>query len=381
MRLVRRAVAVVSGVILAAGLVPAGAVILVPQDPLQPGGPDRKCGWSINYPADANYSWPDTDAAYFVQSALLSEGDEIVITGRDPKARYWSIQTYNYGDRAVIDSVNDEQVKRVGKGGKRTWTVTVSTQASKPGDSRLRGGDPYVVGSPFDITKDGKKLTVIIYRVYKSGTSAIAGGPLPTVTLRNADGSTQRLKTCTKSQIGPPANPVVLDAQPGIPDQFIRADGGRFYPSFDTSYLVAERAYDPDRVLIVTGKAPRVRQDVRYWSLCQNINESPLPVVDCVSDAGITMTRGRYTIAVVSTEQVPPSERAKFKGVTFIDWGTRSVAGTYKPATLLFRHILPKRSFKYSVASVKAAGDLATSTMGPYAPVIDQVPLAELRAR
>jgi len=380
MHLPTRLIALSCGVALAASLAPASAVVLLPRDPLKPGAPDRVCGWSINYPADANYAWPDTDAAYFVQSALISKGDEIVITGRDPKARYWSIQTYNYADREVIDSVNDEQVKRVGKGAKRTWTVTVSTKPSKPGDSQLQGGDPYVVGSPFDITKDGKKLTVIMYRVYKSGTSTAAGGPLPTVTIRNADGTTQRLKTCTKSQIGPPANPVVLDAQPGIPDQFVRAEGGRFYPSFDTSYLIGGRAYDPDRVLIVTGKAPRVRQDVRYWSLCQNVNESPLPVVGCVSDADIKMTRGRYTIAVVTRDQVPLAERAKYRGVTFIDWGAPDAAGDYKPATLLFRHILPKRSFAFSVEKVRLNRP-ATTTMGPYAPIIDQVPLADLRAR
>ncbi len=380
MRLPLRVLALASGVALTVSLAPAGAVILVPQEPLRPGDPTRVCGWSINYPADANYSWPDTDAAYFVQSALISEGDEIVITGRDPKARYWSIQTYNYEDRQVIDSVNDEQVKRVGKGSKRTWTVTVSTKPSRPGDSRLQGGDPYVVGSPFDLAKDGKKLTVIIFRVYRSGTSSTSGGPLPTVTLKNADGTTQRLQTCGKNQIGPPANPVVLDAQPGVPDQFVRADGGRFYPSYDTSYLVAERAYDPDKVLIVTGKAPRVRQDVRYWSLCQNINKSPLPVVDCASDADIALTNGRFTIAVVTPEQVPVAERAKYRGVTFIDWGVADDKGAYEPALLLFRNILPKPAFKQSVASV-ALNAPATSAMGEYAPIIEQVPVSELRAR
>lgn len=378
----RTSAAIIGASALLLGLAPAGAVILVPQAPLKPGAPDRTCGWPINYPNDANYSWPDTDAAYFVQSALISEGDEIVITGKDPKARYWSIQTYNYEDRQVIDSVNDEQIKRVGKGAKRTWTVTVSTQASKPGDSRLQGGDPYVVGTPFDITKDAKKLTVIIYRVYRSETSTTSGGPLPSVTLKNADGSVQRLKTCVPSQVGPPANPFVLDAQPGIPDQFVRAEGGRFYPSHDTSYLVAERVYDPDKVLIVTGKAPRVRQDMRYWSLCQNINRSPLPVVDCVSDRDVTLatqTR-RYTIAVVTPEQVPVAERAKYRGVTFVDWGVLNDKGAYDPALLLFRNILPKPAFKQSVASV-GINALATTTMGDYAPIIEQVPLAELRAR
>jgi len=364
------------------GLAPAGAVILVPQEPLQPGGPNRVCGWSINYPTDANYSWPDTDAAYFVQSALISEGDEIVITGSDPRARYWSIQTYNYEDRQVIDSVNDQQVKRIGKGAKKTWSVTVSTKPSKPGDSRLQAGDPYVVGTPFDITKDAKKLTVIIYRVYRSETATPSGGPLPSVTLRNADGSVVSLKTCLPSQIGPPANPFILEAQPGIPDQFVRADGGRFYPSYDTSYLVAERAYDPNRVLIVTGKAPRVRQDMRYWSLCQNVNRSPLPVIDCVSDRDVVLSKStrRYTIAVVTPEQMPVAARANYPGVTFVEWGKATDQGSYESALLLFRNILPRASFAYAVDKV-GINQPASTTMGEYAPVIAQVPITELRAR
>lgn len=378
--LTRSLAAAVGAGALLLSLAPAGAVILVPQEPLTPGAPPRTCGWSINYPDDANYSWPDTDAAYFVQSALLSEGDEIVITGRDPKARYWSIQTYNYEDRQVIDSVNDEQVKRVGKGSKRTWTVTVSTKPSKPGDSRLQGGDPYVVGTPFTFENDAKKLTVIIYRVYRSETSTTSGGPLPSVTLKHADGRVERLKTCLPSQVGPPSNPFILDAQPGIPDQFVRVDGGRFYPSYDTSYLVAERAYDPDKVLIVTGKAPRVRQDVRYWSLCQNVNKSPLPVIDCVSDKDVTLTGGRFTIAVVTPQQVPVADRVKYPGVTFIDWGDVNDQGGQEDALLLFRNILPKPSFTQSVASV-AFNQPATSTMGEYAPIIEQVPVSELRAR
>ena len=143
---------------------------------------------------------------------------------------------------------------------------------------------------------------------------------------------------------------------------------------------MAERAYDPDKILIVTGKAPRVRQDVRYWSLCQNVNKSPLPVIDCVSDKDVTLTGGRFTIAVVTPQQVPVADRAKYKGVTFIDWGDVNDQGGQEDALLLFRNILPKPSFTQSVASV-AFNQPATSTMGEYAPIIEQVPVSELRAR
>jgi hypothetical protein len=377
-----RLLAAATGLALGAGLAPASALLLVPVTPVEPGAPNRICGWPINYPSGANYSWPDTDAAYFVQTAFLEKGDELIFTGRDPKARYWSIQTYNYRDRQIIDSVNDEQVARQGKGGKRTWTVTVTTSRSRPGDNTLQGAEPFVPpqGRLPDLDNEGQQLTVVIYRVYRSETSTAAGGALPAVSIKTKDGRRESLKTCARNQIGPPDNPIVLDAQPGIPDQFMRADGGRFYPSYDTSYLVAERAYDPDRVLLVTGKAPRVRQDMRYWSLCQNINRSPLPVVDCVSDRDVMLTNGRYTIAVVTPQQVPIADRSKFRGVTFVEWGELNGAGVHDPALLIFRNILPKASFKFSAQKV-SLNQLATTAMGPYAPIIEQVPLAELRAR
>ena len=380
--LVRSLAATIGAGALLLSLAPAQALLLVPVEPVEPGGPNRFCGWPINYPADANYSWPDTDAAYFVQSVFLEKGDELIIKGRDPKARYWSIQTYNYRDRAVIDSVNDEQVTRVGKGAKKTWSVTVTTSPSRPGDNTLQGAEPYIPpqGRFPDLVNEGHQLTVVIYRVYRSETSSPAGGALPQVELKSKDGRREMLKPCAANQVGAPDNPVALDEQPNVPQDFVRAPDGPFYPSYDTSYLVAERAYDPDKVLIVTGKAPRVRQDPRYWSLCQNINQKPLPVVDCVSDRDVKLTKGRYTIAVVTPEQVPIADRAKYRGVTFIDWGVLNGEGAYDPALLLFRNILPRDSFKESVKNVKP-NQPATSTMGDFAPVIEQVPVSELRAR
>jgi hypothetical protein len=387
MHLVTRNVAVALGATallsgLLVGAVPASALLIVPVAPIKEGAPNRICAWPINYPADANYSWPDTDAAYFVQSAFIEKGDELVFTGRDPKARYWSIQTYSFRDREVIDSVNDSQVKREGKGRKAQWTVRVTTSKSAPGDNVLQGALPFTppIGRLPSKEEDGHQLTVVIYRVYRSATGEPAGGPLPMVEVRGKDGRRDVLAPCKASQIGPPEDRIELPAQQDVPGAFTRAPGGSFYPSFDTSYLVAERAYDPSKVLVVRGKSPRTPRDVRYWSLCQNINESPLPVVDCVSDSNIKVTKGRYTIAVVTDKQVAPRDRVKYKGVTFIDWGAVAADGSYRSALLLFRHILPNPKFAYSVAQVDEY-QLASTTMGDYAPIIEQVPLSELRPR
>jgi hypothetical protein len=83
---------------------------------------------------------------------------------------------------------------------------------------------------------------------------------------------------------------------------------------------------------------------------------------------------------VVTDKQVAPRDRAKYKGVTFIDWGAVALDGSYRSALLLFRHILPNPKFAYSVAQVDEY-ELASTTMGDYAPIIEQVPLSELRPR
>ena len=365
---------------LALGLLTAPAatsVVLVPQDPLTPGGPKRTCAWPIVYPGDANYSWPDTNAAYIVQAALIGANEKVTITGHDPKARYWSITTYDFKDRQVIDRVNDVTVKRAKNG---SWTVTVSPKDKPKDPNSLKSAPAYTYGDPLDPAK----VTVIMYRVYLPRSGGYSGGPLPTVTLHHDDGirkRAERLTPCTSAQIGPPDRPLGLDAAVGVPDYFIRAEGGRFYPSYDTAYLAADVPYDPERILVVTGKAPSVPKDVRYWSLCQNVNEYPLPVVDCASDAEIQggkLTDGRYTIAVVGPGQIP--DRSAYPGVTFVDWTASSSSESMKNAFLIWRNILPSKSFAYSVEKVPL-GQPATSTMGEFAPVIEHLTLEELAAR
>lgn len=348
----------------------AHAVVLVPQAPLTDGGPTRVCAWPINYPGSSNYAWPDTHAAYFVQAALISKGESIEINGRDPKARFWSITTYDYENRAVIDRVNDTTVKRTGK----SWTVMVAPVDRAKDPNWLKGAPPYVVGDPLD----AKKLTVIIYRVYL-GQGNTAGGTLPTVTLHQANGTSELLSPCTKAQIGPPDVPPTLEPGVGVPDQFVRAEGGRFYPSYDTSYLAAQVPYDPSTILVVRGKAPVAGKDVRYWSICEGKNVLPLPVVDCASDSEVKLVKGRYTIAVVGPGQVPAADRKKYPGVTFLNWAAPQDAASVPDAFLLIRHILPAAKFAGSIARVKL-GAPATSTMGDYAPVISHVALADLAA-
>jgi hypothetical protein len=354
----------------------AQSVLLLPADPA------RYCAWSVVYPGVANYAWPDTHAAYINQAVVLGAGEKAVITGRDPKARYWSITTYNLADREVIDVVNDVNVKRKGTGPGSTWTVTVSPKGNAKDPNWLKSADRYTYGTPLDF----QKVTVIMYRVYLSETSTYSGGPLPTITIYHDDGikkAPEQLKACTPSQVGPPEQPLGLEAAIGTPsDYFVRAAGGRFYPSYDTAYLAAEVPYDADSILVVTGRAPVAgkgkKSDVRYWSLCQNVNKAPLPVVDCVSDKDIKLIEGRYAIAVVGPGQVPAAERVRYPGVTFLEWSKR--AGNPPPAFLIMRHILSRAKFQGAIDNV-VVGQPASSSMRQYTPIIQHLTPEEFASR
>jgi hypothetical protein len=376
MRAVTRSLAVLIGSgALVLGLMPtAQSVLLLPADPA------RSCAWPVVYPGVANYAWPDTHAAYINQALVLGAGEKAVITGRDPKARFWSITTYNLQDREVIDVVNDVNVKRKGRGPSSTWTVTVSPTGNAKDPNWLKSADPYAYGTPLDL----QKVTVIMYRVYLSETATYSGGALPTITIYHDDGikkAPERLKACAASQIGPPDQPLGLEEAVGTPsDYFVRAAGGRFYPSYDTAYLAAEVPYDADSILVVSGRAPIAgkgkKSDVRYWSLCQNINKAPLPVVDCVSDKDIRLVDGRYTIAVVGPGQVP--DRSLYPHVTFVEWS--EAASDLPPAFLIMRHILSSAKFANAIDRVEV-GQPASTTMGDYAPVIEHLTLDELASR
>jgi hypothetical protein len=364
---------------LGVGLAPtAQSVNVLPVDP------ERRCAWSVVYPLDANYAWPDQDAAYINQAVAIGAGEKVVITGRDPRARYWSITTYNLEDRQVIDRVNDVTVKRQGKGSSAPWTVTVTAKHNPKDPNSLQAAPLPVPGQPASF----KNVTVVMYRVYLSETSTYAGGSLPTVTLHHADGTktrAERLPPCRLDQIKAPDIPLGLEPAPGVPaDAFIRAEGGRFYPSFDTAYLAAEVPYDPAKILVVSGKAPSFGKaksaDVRYWSLCTNVNAGDLPVVDCASDVDVQKQQrqdGRYVFAIVGPGQVP--DRSRYPGVTFLDWSTGS-ASDLPPAFLIMRHILSNPKFAFSIDRVKL-GDRASATMGDYAPVIEHLTLEELASR
>jgi hypothetical protein len=338
--------------------------------------PDRGCAWPIIYPGTANYAYPDTNAAYFVTAAILGKDDRITINGIDPKARYWSMQTYRFSDSTLLDAVNDATVRRTGKN--KQWAI----QVVHPSKANPRNPNILTGAGAFDGVTFGSNLTVIMMRVYVSGTKSASGGALPTVTLRSGtgrDATVRTLKTCRGDQITPPDNRPALEPAEGATDRFVRAGAERFYPSADAVYLGAQQSYDPDSILVVSAKAPRVPRDVRYWSLCQNVNEGDLPVVDCLRDSQVDLdSRGFFRIAVVAAEQIPRREWAAYPDVDFLRWSA-ATTGPLPDAFLIFRNLLPRKGFVGSVARVPVNA-FADEHIGAHAPIITMMSRAEFDA-
>ena len=66
----RGAVAAIAAALMLGMMPTAQSVAPLPTDP------DRRCAWPVVYPGEANYAWPDTNAAYINQAALIGKGIE-----------------------------------------------------------------------------------------------------------------------------------------------------------------------------------------------------------------------------------------------------------------------------------------------------------------
>ena len=123
--------------------------------------------------------------------------------------------------------------------------------------------------------------------------------------------------------------------------------------------------------------------DMRYWSMCNNNQEKPYPVVQCAADfQTLVDDQGYYTYIVAATDdgKAPAWLPA---GTTWLPWGSKTARNI-----LIFRNMIPAPSFHQSVQDALAAGctfdnsttpvpygniaaasDCAAGIMGPYHPV------------
>lgn len=369
------------------------------------------CAWGTEISADAqNELYPDSAAAYWVLPFPVRSGLVITLSGQYPDSRYTSLQVYQPGGglfttNGVTSALTDYLIQpdpgsvnpwqhRARPGG--SFTVTVSQDVA-PGEANT------LPLAPAGVTSG---TGYILYRVYLPAHRDFAAVPLPAVTF-TLGGVSQQLPTCSTaatgvSATGPapaPAGPasdgVVFAPNPGV--------GGGIVANADSAYLIASVIPPSDGdVVVIRGKAPTTatgshpapwpgpREDMRYYSMCVNLDEQPFPLVvnplpSGKADAGCrhdTTTRldgrGYYTY-VVGTESQRAAVQA-LRGVTFLPF---SAAQPTAPVSLMLRNMVVAPGFTHAIQDVPpdASAATAAAVMGAYYPLAGVCPLATLASQ
>ena len=171
-------------------------------------------------------------------------------------------------------------------------------------------------------------------------------------------------------------------------------------PSNDIAYLQAVTVLpDNDNVLLIRAKAPKTPTgttpaswpakgyDLRYWSVCVDMYQEPVPVVvnhlpggkvdyGCLYDGQIKLDEdGYYNIAVGRESQRAAIEH--IPGVTFLPFADNNPTQAYR---IYLRNLLASTEFAEAVQNVPANGNPASAAavMGPYYPKTAYCPLAAL---
>jgi hypothetical protein len=362
-----------------------------------------------------NIFLPDSAATYWVQPFQVYSDLQIVLSGVYPDARYASFTGYDgvrgpFSSNGVSSGLADHRIapdpgsvnpwqQTAAPGGR--FTVTMRMDVT-PGQVNTLPLAP--AGTP-----DGS-TGFLVYRVYLPSGGNPSAVALPTVTLRRG-GTSTTLPGCGPDQraLGgdPLTNPASLPApHPGTPQDAIAfartTETNSVFPTLDNAYL-AGWITPPGGgdVVVIRARAPRAvtgahpapwpapGADLRYWSMCTNLEHPLFPVVVNKLPNGQTdygcrhddLTRldsnGFYTYVIGTEVQRAAIERVP--AVTFLPFSTTQRAA---PHLVLLRNMMPAGAFPYAVQNVPQDGnpDSAAAVMGPYYPESVVCPLRTLAA-
>jgi hypothetical protein len=244
----------------------------------------------------------------------------------------------------------------------------------------------------------------IIYRVYFPHGGDFNSVSLPTLVF-SRHRSTQTLQRCTgtnpvvqrlapklKTLIEQHANSTSKFPPPSGQPAFAKPPSSvvnSLFPNVANAYVAATFYPTPGTVVVVQGKAPKFtpgmaalpwsnppRFDLRYWSLCNNRNVSPYPVVlvqapsnasiyGCAADLNTQLVDGQYTY-VLSTLADRPSTATTANGFTWLPYSNETDPTVSD--VLLFRNMLGDQ-FPNSIQNISDTSQAAAqATMGPYYP-------------
>jgi hypothetical protein len=339
------------------------------------------CSWPVEATGSGitNVAFPDTDATYWLMPVDTTLWTQMIVRGQYPRSRFFSFVTYFETGGAVASIVDDNIAPDPGSsnpfapgpaGGSGNYTVTIDGNAT---------------GSGNHIQWANTKLTYVVYRIYVAdkGLGRMAGVPLPSVTLVDGSGDAYPINSCApvesatglanlktllsvslnRSASARAGDTSCSTSQPPEQDAvtFVTSSGGSFLPNPATKYVAARGlCLQPDEIVVVRGKAavfpntynggtifqPAIPGGIqmRYWSMCNNDQRFPFPVVACQADHATQLDDQGYYTYVISPDEsgmTPPSPPSWVPpGVTWLPWGDPTV-----PNDLLFREMLPMPNF------------------------------------
>jgi hypothetical protein len=384
------------------------------------------CAWPIATNAQTisenpllNISNPDTASDYWLLAFSVQDDLRITLSGHYPASRYMSFTVY--GSKGTpfttngVESILTDYRIAPDPGSVNPWqhpappggefTVTLRADVT-PGELNTLPLAP--TGAPVG------SAGLLFLRVYASAQTNADRISLPTVTV-TFKGVSKPLLACpaTATPTGPAVQEVLHVL--GLPASYLRSGlpmtaaprakpgaagtivpfavepvgtGGTVDP--DIAYLTASVvAPQNGDVLVIRAKAPTTPNgsspapwpapgaDVRYWSICDDLQPPPTPVVvnrlpdgkvdeACRYDSQVTLDQDGYYTIVVGTEAQSASIEG-IPGATFLPFSTAEPTQLYK---LNMRNMLPSPDFHNAIQNVPANGNpsSAAAAMGPYYP-------------
>jgi hypothetical protein len=364
---------------------------------------------SVNTLSRHNVSNPDTESDYWIIVFKVQDGLRITLSGRYPDSRYFSLEVYNsrglpFSENGVSSWLTDYRIApdpgsvnpwqhQAPPGGR--FTVTVRSGVTPGQVNTLPLAPAGTAAGTY-----GR----IYFRAYVAhGSPSQLSLPAATVTL---NGVSRPLPACTAASIRSAAGELSAAGQLSAADvakvhaslsalggiiPFIRLPShAAGTPDSDAGYLTAfvSPPHNGD-VVVIRAKAPTAPSgshpspwpargtDVQYWSLCNDVYISPVPVVinhltdgnrdyGCRYDSQVKLDRYGYYTFVVGTE----AQRAaieRIPGATFLPFSAAHPADTH---ALYLRNIVPSPGFAEAIQNVPAneSPTSAAAVMGPYYP-------------
>jgi hypothetical protein len=375
---------------------------------------DPSCAWGGKVTVDDNNAlYPESHAAYWSTAFAVHPGLRIGLSGAFPDSRFASLTVYKgqggaFSVNGVDSTLTDYEIA--------PDPGTVNPWQPRQDGHRLSGGHPtgtYRIDLVSDAdpsavnvlplapagTADGT-LGRLVYRIYLPAGGDFGAVPLPQVTVYR-DGVATTLPVCAAgsgaaARVAEPSGEPVAEAA-GIGFARPSPDLG-LLPNTDSGYVAAVLTPPADdQVLVIRGRGarsadgehpsawPRHDQDLRYWSLCVNLDNVQRSLVvnqlpDGTTDYGcrdddetVVDTAGYYTYVVGTEAQRAAVER--IPGVTFVPW---SAARPRAQHLIFLRNMLANGHFGPAIQNVAEDQDPASAqaVMGEYYPRDAICPLA-----